>query len=83
MLEIKEILECTENVHFLSGWGMSNLSLGGSPGAPGACVQGGIWPGRQAEEVIRLRKILGELVLSKNTKEFLAWISREGPGCRQ
>lgn len=56
---------------------MSSLSLGDSPGAPSACVQGRIWPGRQAEEVIRLRKILGELVLSKNTKRLLAWIIRE------
>lgn len=65
---------------------MSNLShtvLAASPGAPGACVQDGIWPERQAEEVIRLRKILGELVLSKKTKGLLALISRERPGSRQ
>lgn len=43
----------------------------------------GIWPGRQTEEVIRLRKILGELVLSKKTKGLLAWISRERPESRQ
>lgn len=49
---------------------MSSLlhtALGGSPGPPGACVQGGIRPGRQVEEVIRLRKILRELVLWKKT----------------
>lgn len=42
-----------------------HMAPGDSPGAPGACVQGGIWPGIEVEEVIRLRKILGELVLSK------------------
>lgn len=47
---------------------MSSLlhtALGGSPGPPGARVQDGIRPGRQVEEVIRLRKILRELVLWK------------------
>lgn len=57
-----------------------HTALGDSPGAPDGLCAG---PGRQVKEVIRLRKILGELILSKNTKGLLDWISRERPESRQ